>query len=119
MTSIAQAAALMARVDGQAHETERKALLRFLRNHDLLRRFGRRAWMTAYNSELDRNSSATDILDTLGKQRGQATAPLIASAAASVALADGTTHPAEVNLLRDIADRLSLLGTSDQILASA
>jgi tellurite resistance protein len=119
MTSIAQAAALMARADGQADETERKALLHFLRNHDLLRRFGRRAWMTAYNSELDRNPSASDVLDTLGKQRGQTTAPLIASAAMSVALADGTAHQGEVDLLRNIAERLSLVGTIEQSLEPA
>jgi tellurite resistance protein len=117
MESIATAAALMARADGSADETERRALLRFLRGHDLLRHFGRRTWMSAYADALHRETTADAELDFLAAQSGQAAAPLIAAAAASVALADGHAHPAELSLLRALAERLHLIGLSGQLLA--
>jgi tellurite resistance protein len=117
--SIASAAALMARIDGSADEVERRALLRFLRGHDLLRRFGRRAWMSAYAHALHRETTDEAELDFLGQQRGQTAAPLIAAAAASVALADGHAHPAELGLLRALAERLCLIGASDQLASQA
>lgn len=107
----------MARADGSADEHEQQALLRFLRAHDLLRRFGRRDCLRAYQSELERAAPEPDVLDALGEQRGRIGATLVAAAAASIALADGAVHPAEIALLRHLAERLSVVDECDDVAA--
>src|SRR6476661_2126474 len=87
LAGIAQVAAQMARADGHADATEQQALLRFLREHDMLRQLGRQVCLDAYRDALARDEAIPDH-----DARAVAT-PLIASAAASIALADGTVHP--------------------------
>ena len=115
LAAITQAAALMAQADGTVDGAEQQALLRFLRGHDLLRYFGRRACLSAYHAALEHNAPEAEVLGSLGRQAGHVAAPLIASAAASIALADGDTHPAEVALLCRLAERLSVLGDCDDV----
>jgi len=117
LTGIAQAAALMARADGKADVIEQQVLLRFLRRHDLLRSFGRRACLDAYRTELRRAAPEPEVLETLCRQRSRISAQLIASAAASIAMADGAAHPAEVELLCRLAERLRVLDTCDEVAA--
>ena len=103
----------MARADGAADVQEQQALLRFLRDHDLLRHFGRRACLDAYRDALAREDApASPHQDAMTMA-----APLIASAAASIALADGTVHPAELDLLGQLAERLNLLGEADAVVS--
>jgi len=117
LAGIAQVAAQMARADGSADRTEQRALLRFLRQHDLLRHFGRRACLDAYRKALALDEAPTDPQATPPRAAGTMAAPLIASAAASIALADGAVHPAELALLGHLTERLSLLGQSDAVVS--
>lgn len=110
LAGIAEVAAWMARADGSADGQERQALLRFLREHDLLQHFGRQACLDAYDSALSRD-------ETPSYDASAATAPLIASAAASIAMADGTVHPAELDLLGHLAERLNVLGETDAVVS--
>jgi tellurite resistance protein len=110
LIGMAEAAALMARADGQIEDVERRGFLRFLRRHGLLQVFGRLAATQAYNAELIRATPAADALSRLERWRGQPTARLAATAAASTAAADGLAHPAEIALLRQMRARLGLDG---------
>lgn len=114
MAGIARAAALMARADGRVDPAERAGLLRFLRRAGLLARHGRTAAVAAYEAELARQPSATEVLADLGAQRGGPAATLIARAAAHVATADGRLEPAEFDLLRRMQRSLGLAAQSER-----
>jgi tellurite resistance protein len=105
---IIEAAALMARADGQTDDAERRGLLRFLRSRGLLQDFGRQAVTQAYHAELARAMPPADALTRLERLRGQPAASLAATAAAWIAVADGLVQPAEIALLRRMRDRLGL-----------
>lgn len=113
LAGIARVAAQMARADGQADATEQQALLRFLREHDLLRHYGRQTCLDAYRDALAKEAAPA----VPARELGAVAAPLLASAAASIALADGTVHPAELSLLGQLAERLCVLGEADAVVS--
>src|SRR3954462_7050104 len=93
LAGIAQVAAQMARAEGNADAIEQQALLRFLREHDLLRQFWRQTCLEAYHTALAQDEAAQDeaahdeaAQDEVAPDRdvGTMAAPLLASAAASI-----------------------------------
>ncbi len=117
LAGIVHAAAQMAQADGKADAVEQEALLRFLREHELLQHFGRRACLDAYRAELAREPSIDEPATPPHNEDFRMVAPLIASAAASIAQADGTVHPAELRLLSRLAERLALLSEADAVIS--
>ena len=111
--AIITAAAIIACADGQVSDLERRSLLHFLRQKGILERKGRAAATAAFNQAvalavtlgLDETCAATEKLRALAERPG---APLVAHAAAMVALADGVGWPQEIALLEIIRDRLGL-----------
>jgi tellurite resistance protein len=110
---IVLAAAMVACVDGHAASIERGSLIRFLRYHGVLARRGRAEPLAAFDQAvrhaapmtLEQSCAEADRLRPLA---GRVGAPMIAQAAAQVALADGRHCPREMTLLAVIRDRLGL-----------
>jgi tellurite resistance protein len=110
LAGITQAAALMARADGRVDNSERDALLRFLRGRDLLPLVGRRAALCAFHAELARGRPDEETLEAIGRQRGTQGALPVATAASQIARADQHLDPRELDLLRRMHERLGLAG---------
>jgi tellurite resistance protein len=109
----ARAAALMALADGKAEHSEQMGFLYFLRSRDLLKQMGRRAAVVAYEAELARKGTETEMLDAIGQQQDTQSAAVVLTAAAYVAAADGRTDVAELRLFRRMRERLGLAGHVD------
>jgi tellurite resistance protein len=112
-------AALMARIDGQAHPAKRAALLSFLRQHELLERSDWRALLRGYDLAVSRPHHTipedwSEIANELSGLVGTPDAMLAATAAAHIAVADGIVWPREMALLRAICDRLCLDASAAQ-----
>jgi tellurite resistance protein len=111
--AIARASALIACSDGHVGLKERRTFLRFLRHCGALQRYGRVPCTAAFDTAvldtaaltLDEICGAADGLRSVAGTHG---APLVAQAAALVALADGITWPQEIALLAVIRDRVGL-----------
>lgn len=111
--AVASACAMIACADGNVANKERRSFLRFLHHHGVLERYGRAPCIAAFNEALRDASSLTldeicDAADQFSAIAGTQGAPLVAHAAAHVALADGITWPQEVALLEVIRNRLGL-----------
>jgi tellurite resistance protein len=111
--AVATACAMIACADGDVATKERRSFLRFLHRHGVLERFGRGPCLAAFNAALHDTSSLTldeicDATDQFSAVAGTHGAPLVAHAAAYVALADGVTWPQEIALLEVIRNRLGL-----------
>jgi hypothetical protein len=84
-----------------------------LRYHGVLERYGRAPSIATFNAAvsdpslltLDEIGSAADRFSAVAGTHG---APLVAHAAAYVALADGTTWPQKIALLEVIRNRIGL-----------
>ncbi|MBN8929291.1 MAG: hypothetical protein BGO51_27870 [Rhodospirillales bacterium 69-11] len=97
------AAALVARADGHVAARERRSLLRLLRHHGVLARWGRTAPMALFDQAVQAAPDAIPLLDAVA---GRPCAHLVTQAATHVALADGVTWPQEIALIESIRDRL-------------
>jgi len=111
--AVVTACAMIACADGHVAVKERRSLLRFLRHHGALARFGRAPVLAAFDVAVREAAPMTldqicDVADRLRDVAGMPGAPLVAHAAAHVALADGITWPQEIALLDVIRDRVGL-----------
>lgn len=111
--AIATAAAIMACADGHVARDERRTLVKFLRHHGILARYGRAVPLATFDAVVNRTchtglDDACHVADDLRAAAGSHAAPLAAHAAALVALADGVTWPQELAMLEVIKDRLGL-----------
>lgn len=104
------AAAMIACADGHVARSERRSLLRFLSHHGVLARHGRAASLAAFEQAIrdTEDLGPHAAADRLRAIAGLPGAPLVAQAAAHVALADGVTWPQEIALLEVIRDRVGL-----------
>jgi tellurite resistance protein TerB len=110
------AAAEMALADGSAEPEERRGLLTFLRQNNILAVLGRRETDDRFAAALDQaqarraggQQSIATLADVLGPIAGMQAARLVVRAAAHVAAADGTLHPKELALLRWLHSTLGL-----------
>jgi tellurite resistance protein len=111
--AVLTAAAMIACADGRVDHQERRSLVRFLRRIGVLERYGRTATLAAFDQavrdaaplDLQQTCVAADCLRSVVNLPG---APLVAQAAALVALADGVAWPQEIALLEVIRDRVGL-----------
>jgi tellurite resistance protein len=111
--AVVTAGAMIACADGHVANKERRSFLHFLHHHGVLERYGRAPYIAAFNAAvrdaslltLDEICSAADQFSAVAGTHG---APLVAHAAAYVALADGTTWPQEIALLEVIRNRIGL-----------
>lgn len=117
LLGIAPAATLMAQAHGKADGMDRQAVPHFLREHDLPRYFGRRACLDASGETPPGGRPSVNVPDNRQPQAGVIATPLIVSATAAIALAGGAAHPVEVELLRHLAERLSMLDECDDVSA--
>jgi tellurite resistance protein len=92
-----------------------RSFLRFLHHHGVLERHGRAPCLAAFNKALGEASllgldEICEAADQFSAVAGTHAAPLVARAAAYVALADGITWPQEIALLggNPQPDRLGL-----------
>jgi|tagenome__1003787_1003787.scaffolds.fasta_scaffold18052946_1 tellurite resistance protein len=111
--AMVMACALIACADGHVGLKERRTFLRFLRHCGALQRYGRAQSAAAFDTAAHEASSLTldeicTAADDLRSVAGSHGAPLVAQAAAHVALADGVTWPQEIALLAVIRDRIGL-----------
>jgi tellurite resistance protein len=111
--AVVTACAMIACADGNVAVKERRSLLRFLRHHGVLARYGRAPVIAAFDVAVRETAPLTldqicDVADRLRDVAGMPGAPLVAHAAAHVALADGVTWPQEIALLEVIRDRVGL-----------
>ena len=111
--AIATACAMIACADGNVANKERRSFLRFLHHHGILERYGRAPCLAAFNKALGEASllgldEMSEAADQLSAVAGTHAAPLVAHAAAHVALADGITWPQEIALLEVIRNRIGL-----------
>ncbi len=111
--AVVTAAAIVACADGHVARSERRSLLRFLSHHGVLARYGRAGLLAAFEQAVRTAEPLTlheagSVADELRTIAGRPGAPLVAQAAAHVALADGVTWPQEIALLEVIRDRLGL-----------
>lgn len=109
--AIVTAAALIACADGHVATRERRSLLRFLRHHGVLARYGRAASLAAFERAVCDLAAMTpqqaaEVAGDLRAVAGKPAAGLVAQVAAHVALADGVTWPQEIALLEVIRDRV-------------
>ncbi len=109
----ATACAMIACADGNVTNVERRSFLRFLHHHGVLERYGRAPCIAAFNKALSEASllgldEICEAADQLSAVAGTHAAPLVAHAAAYVALADGITWPQEIALLEVIRNRIGL-----------
>jgi len=113
--TVVGAAALMACADGQATQSERTALIGFLRQHGLLSLHGSRPLLATYDDAIARPTSLSDwdtALQPLGTLAGTHGSMLAAAAAAHIAMADGVAWPQEIALLHVMHDRLGIRARS-------
>lgn len=113
MEAIVHAAAIAAASDGVAGPEERRSLIAYLRERDILNPHGRAAVLLAWEQALTRirplgMSELCTAADELRHLRGSAGARHAAQAAIEVAMADGVLWPQEEAMLAVIADRLGL-----------
>ncbi len=111
--AMVMAAAMMACADGHVAKEERRSLIRFLRHHGVLERYGRAECLASFDRAVRDTGrfnleEACDAADRLHSIAGTASAWLVAHAAAHVALADGITWPQEMALLQVIRDRVGV-----------
>jgi tellurite resistance protein len=111
--AVLMAAAMIACADGHVDRRERRSVVRFLRGYGVLAHYGRAATLAAFDRavqetaplDLQETCVAADSLRSVAHLPG---APLVAHAAAVVALADGVTWPQEIALLEVIRERVGL-----------
>jgi tellurite resistance protein len=111
--AMATACAMIACADGNVADKERRSFLRFLHHHGILERHGRARCLAAFNKALGEASlldldEICEAADQFSAVAGTHAAPLVAHAAAHVALADGITWPQEIALLEVIRNRIGL-----------
>lgn len=111
--AMATACAVIACADGHVGMKERRTFLGSLRRCGALERYGRTESVAAFDNAVHDAASLTldeicSVLDNLRAVAGTHGAPLVAQAAAHVALADGVTWPQEIALLAVIRDRVGL-----------
>jgi tellurite resistance protein len=111
--AMATACAMIACADGSVTSKERRSFLRFLHHHGVLERYGRAPCIAAFDKALGDASVLTleeicEAADQFSAVAGTHGAPLVAHAAAYVALADGITWPQEIALLEVIRNRIGL-----------
>jgi tellurite resistance protein len=104
---------MIACADGHVANKERRSFLRFLHRHGVLERYGRAPHIAAFNVAVRDASLLTldeicSAADQFGAVAGTHGAPLVAHAAAYVALADGISWPQEIALLEVIRNRIGL-----------
>jgi tellurite resistance protein len=111
--AVIAAAAKMALADGHVEPAERFELLLFLRRNDILSVVGRQSASDRFTAEVSRQPGfAEPSLDEIVRPlAGTNAARLIAGAAASVAAADGTVDPREIELFTALTEALGLAGT--------
>ncbi|MBN8874766.1 MAG: TerB family tellurite resistance protein [Rhodospirillales bacterium] len=97
------AAALVATADGHVAPRERRSLLRLLRHHGVLARWGRSAPMALFDEAVRDTPDAAPLFAAVV---GSPCADLVTQAATHVALADGVTWPQEIAIIDSIRDRL-------------
>lgn len=113
LDAIIDAAALIAAADGSVTLEERRSLLAFLREREVLGRHGRSAVLQRFEAavaaleshKLDDLCAAAERLERLA---GTTSAMLAAAAAARVAAADGVVWPQEAALLSVVRSRLGV-----------
>jgi tellurite resistance protein len=111
--AIVTACALIACADGHVGLKERHTFLRFLRHCGALQRYGRAGSTAAFDTAVHDVEALTldeicSVADDLRAVVGTHGAPLVAQAAALVALADGVIWPQEIALLAVIRNRVGL-----------
>jgi tellurite resistance protein len=111
--AVATACAMIAYADGDVTNKERRSFLRFLHQHGVLERYGRAPCIAAFDQAVRDVSLLTldqicDAADQFSAVCGTHGAPMVAHAAAYVALADGITWPQEIALLEVIRNRIGL-----------
>jgi tellurite resistance protein len=111
--AMATACAMIACADGNVTNDERRSFLRFLHHHGVLERYGRAPCIAAFDKALGEASllgleEICEAADQFSAVAGTHGAPLVAHAAAYVALADGITWPQEIALLEVIRNRIGL-----------
>jgi tellurite resistance protein len=111
--AMATASALIAWADGHVEWKERRTFLGVLRRCGALQRYGRAHSLAAFDKAVQDAAALTldeifSAADDLRAVAGTHDAPLVAQAAAYVALADGVTWPQEIALLAVIRDRVGL-----------
>ncbi|MBV8523244.1 MAG: tellurite resistance TerB family protein [Acetobacteraceae bacterium] len=112
-TGILAASAITACADGIVQPVERRALLAFLREWDLLMWMGRNRVLNEFDCRTMHIQSGsptepTEAIEDLRVLAGKVQASLVATAAVQVALADGIACKRELRVLGLIRDRLGL-----------
>ena len=110
---ILAASAITACADGIVQPVERRALLAFLREWDLLMWMGRNRVLNEFDCrtmhiQSGSRTEPTEAIEDLRVLAGKVQASLVATAAVQVALADGIACKRELRVLGLIRDRLGL-----------